>query len=246
MNSRPRFDTIDALRGLAIVWMTGFHFCFDLSDLKYWSQNFYADPFWTVQRSCIVSLFLLCAGLGQAVAQSQGLGWPRFLRRWGQVAACAALVTAGSWWVFPHSFIYFGVLHGMALMLLLLRRAGRLGIGLWPLGAAAIGLKFLAPGLHQMWPALEVFNGPALNWIGLVDRLPVTEDYVPLLPWLGVMCWGLAAGQWLLAHRPQWVSHPLPVACRPLCWLGRHSLSWYMLHQLVMFGALSGLRALGF
>ena len=29
-------------------------------------QNFYHDPFWTGQRTAIVSLFLLCAGLGQA------------------------------------------------------------------------------------------------------------------------------------------------------------------------------------
>ncbi len=39
----------------------------------------------------------------------------------------------------------------------------------------------------------------ALNWLGLITRKPVTEDYVPLLPWLGVVWWGgcraLAAGQ---------------------------------------------------
>ena len=40
MNTRARFDALDALRGLAIVWMTVFHFCFDLSDLRYWPQNF--------------------------------------------------------------------------------------------------------------------------------------------------------------------------------------------------------------
>ena len=33
------------------------------------------------------------------------------------------------------------------------------------------------------------------NWVGLVTRKPITEDYVPVLPWLGVMLWGLAAGR---------------------------------------------------
>ena len=32
------------------------------------AQDFYRDPFWTWQRTCIVTLFLLCAGIGQAVA----------------------------------------------------------------------------------------------------------------------------------------------------------------------------------
>ena len=66
--ARERFERLDALRGVAIVWMAGFHFSFDLNfyQLLHPRQNFYGDPFWTVQRSCIVSLFLFCAGLGQA------------------------------------------------------------------------------------------------------------------------------------------------------------------------------------
>ena len=60
-----RHERIDALRGAAIVWMAGFHFCFDLNLFGWWPQNFYADPFWTRQRMVIVSLFMACAGLSQ-------------------------------------------------------------------------------------------------------------------------------------------------------------------------------------
>ena len=47
-----RFDRVDALRGLAIVWMAAFHFSFDLNyfRLLHPRQDFYEDPFWTVQR----------------------------------------------------------------------------------------------------------------------------------------------------------------------------------------------------
>lgn len=100
-----RYDLLDAWRGLAMLWMTVFHFCFDLSHFDYWPQDFRADPFWTVQRTLIVSLFLLCAGLGQAVAWQQGVGWGRFFRRWGRIVGCALLVTAGSYAMFPRSFI---------------------------------------------------------------------------------------------------------------------------------------------
>ena len=88
MGAGLRFDRLDALRGAAIVWMALFHFCFDLNTfgLLQPRQNFYTDPFWTWQRTCIVSLFLFCAGLGQAAALHAGQGWPRFWRRWAQVA----------------------------------------------------------------------------------------------------------------------------------------------------------------
>jgi len=236
----PRYDAVDALRGLAMVWMTVFHFCFDLSHLGFWPQNFRADPFWTLQRTAIVSLFLFCAGLGQAIALQQGQGWARFWRRWAQIAGCALLVTVGSFAMFPRSFIYFGVLHGMAVMLLVARCSAGWGRWLWPAGLVAMALPVMAQHLLTgVWAdAAPWFNGRALNWLGLVARKPFTEDYVPVLPWLGVLWWGLASGQWLLARRPQWLQRAVPAGIKPLAALGRWSLSYYMLHQPVMIGAL--------
>ncbi|MBP8230060.1 MAG: DUF1624 domain-containing protein, partial [Xylophilus sp.] len=57
---------VDALRGVAVLWMTLYHFAYDLSHFAYWPQDFRADPVWTWQRTAIVSMFLFCAGLGQA------------------------------------------------------------------------------------------------------------------------------------------------------------------------------------
>ncbi len=211
--------------------MAIFHFAFDLNHFGLVTrQNFHSDPLWTWQRTAILSLFLFCAGLGQAVAADRGVGWSRFWRRWAQVAGCALLVTAGSWWMFPRSYINFGVLHGLAVMLIMTRLSAGLTWWLWPLGALAITLPHFA--------ASPMFNGPGLSWLGLVTRKPITEDYVPLLPWLGVMWWGLAAGQWLLGHRPSVLQGGLPAALRPLAGLGRWSLSFYMLHQPILIGAL--------
>ncbi len=237
-----RFDSIDALRGAAIVWMTAFHFCFDLNHMGWLKQNFYADPFWTWQRSAIVSLFLFCAGLSQAVAAAQGQSWPRFWKRWAQIAACALLVTAGSLWMFPNSFIYFGVLHGIAVMLVIVRLTAGWGRWLWLAGGLAIAMQLIAAHAHQIRAAPDFLNEMSWNWLGLVSRKPVTEDYVPLIPWLGVMWWGMAAGQWLLRARPALLALSLPGLFAPLSWLGRWSLSWYMLHQPLLIGALMLLR----
>ena len=210
--------------------MAVFHFCYDLNYFRFIRQNFYTDPFWTVQRTCIVSLFLFCAGVGQAIALEQGQGWPRFWRRWAQVAGCALLVTLGSMWMFPKTFISFGVLHCIALLLIVLRLTAGAGRGLWPLGLLAIALPFV---VQHAW-----FDTRWTNWIGLVTHKPITEDYVPLLPWLGVAWWGLAAGQSVLTQRREWVAGALPHALGPLAVLGRWSLSFYMLHQPLLIGLL--------
>ncbi|MEL4178548.1 DUF1624 domain-containing protein [Roseateles sp. PN1] len=227
-----RFDRLDALRGLAIVWMAVFHFCFDLNHFGWIRQDFYRDPVWTGQRTAIVSLFLLCAGMGQALALHQGLSWPRFWRRWGQVAICALLVSLGSYLMYPRSFISFGVLHGMAVMLLLLRVAGP---RLSNLAGLLLGLAAL---LLPLWLQHEFFDSRWTNWLGLVTHKPITEDYVPVLPWLGVMLWGFVLGRWLLLARPALLTGTLPAFARPLAVLGRWSLSFYMLHQPVLIGLL--------
>jgi uncharacterized membrane protein len=243
--SHTRFDRLDALRGLAIVWMTIYHFCFDLNHFGWIKQNFYHDPVWTWQRSAIVSLFLLCAGAGQAVALHQGQTWQRFWRRWAQVAGCALLVSAGSYLMYPKTFIYFGVLHGIAVMLIIVRLTAHWGVWLWPLGVLAVASKFIANYAISTSADLQFLNEPGLNILGWVSKLPITEDYVPIFPWLGVMWWGVAATQWLLANRVTMMTRSIAPSARWLAWLGTWSLTWYMLHQPVMIGSMTVLRKLG-
>jgi uncharacterized membrane protein len=229
MHPSERFDRLDTLRGVARLWMAAYHLVFDLNVFRLIApQDFYRDPLWTLQRTAIVSLFLFSAGLGQAVALERGQSWQRFWRRWAQIAGGAVGVSIASWFMFPRSYISFGVLHGIALMLIVVRLAAPLRGWLWLLGGLALALPQAV--MHPF------FDSRLTNWVGLVTHKPVTEDYVPLLPWLGVMLWGLAAGQWMLRHRRPWMAGHVPKAARPLAWLGRWSLSFYLLHQPVLIG----------
>ena len=138
--------------------------------------------------------------------------------------------------MFPRSWISFGVLHGIAVMLLLLRYAapvGRWGWLAWPLGLLAL--------LLPQWVEHPFFDSRWTEWVGLVTRKPVTEDFVPLLPWFGVMLWGFAAasaaaGRAQVGSYPGWLFGPMPRALGPLAALGRWPLSFYMLHQPVLIG----------
>jgi uncharacterized membrane protein len=238
VTTQPRFDRVDALRGVAIVWMVLFHFAYDLNSFGFLQprQNFFHDALWTSQRTCIVSLFLLCAGLGQALAWHAGQAWPRFWLRWWQVALCAALVSIATAWMSPKAWISFGVLHGIALMLIISRLAAPLRLWLVPLGA----LLLLLP----LWVQHPFFDTRWTNWAGLTTRKPITDDWVPVLPWLGVMLWGVALGQWFLQQPTSLMSGTLSRALQPLAAVGRWPLTIYMLHQPIFIGLLTAGRQL--
>jgi uncharacterized membrane protein len=227
-----RYPILDALRGMALVAMFAYHFGFDLVYFEILKSNPYESPIWIACRTLILSTFLLLAGTSLTLANRDGVRWPAFWRRLGQIAGCALLVSLGSYLMFPKSWIYFGVLHHIALASLLGLAVLRFDrTNLW-LGIALIGL-----GLFVKAP---LFDPKQLNWIGFMTHKPITEDYVPLLPWVGVVLIGMFLGQRFLASAPSafkdW--RPAAGASRLLALGGRHTLLLYMLHQPVFMGLL--------
>jgi uncharacterized membrane protein len=229
----PRLPLIDALRGGAIVMMIAYHFAFDLNYFGLLQQNFYRDPFWIAARNAIVGSFLLLVGISFALATAGGIDWRAWGRRLALIAACAATVSAGSYLMFPKSWIYFGVLHFIVVAGIAAPAFARLSTANLVLGVALFifGVSFKS----------ALFDQPWLHWIGLVTRKPVTEDYVPLLPWFGVVLVGLYAGRRIVAMSSSaaaWRWSPTAPVGRALTWAGQHSLAIYMLHQPLLLGLL--------
>ena len=224
-----RIAAIDALRGGALCLMFVYHFSFDLRYYRVIASDFEHDPFWLGFRALIVASFMALVGISLVLADRAGATTAHFWRRVGIIAACAVAASVGSYLVFPRTFIYFGILHCIAVASILAWPTVRK-----PLVALVIGVALIAAGLAYSNP---LFDMRALSWLGFTTPKPATEDYVPLAPWAGVVFVGVAAGQALarahfrplsgLANSPRW-----------LRFLGRHSLVVYMVHQPILLGAL--------
>lgn len=227
--SSGRIASIDALRALALIAMIAYHFCFDLRYFGVIRADFEHDIFWLGARAIILSSFLLLAGVSLVLADTRKTSSAHFWRHVAMIGGCAVLVSAASYAMFPTTFIWFGVLHAIAVTLVLARPLVR-----FPRIALVTGLVVIAAGLMF---SNSVFDQFAFGWIGFMTSKPYTEDYVPLFPWAGAVFVGIAAGHALVRNRFAILS-PLATPPRWLAWPGRHTLAVYMLHQPVLIGAL--------
>jgi uncharacterized membrane protein len=243
IESKPphRIDAVDALRGVAISMMIVYHAAFDLNWFHIISADFNHHPFWLGFRDLIVSSFLLLVGVSLTLAQRAGISAKRFWRRIAIVGACALLVTVGSYVTFPKTFITFGILHCIVVSSVLgwslvrFPRAALLAGAVLIVAGAAIGTTLFDPPWLN---GLVVFDLPWLNWVGLMTHRPATEDYVPMLPWFGVVLVGIGLAAWVVQRRLHVLQRMSHVSPGWLTWLGRHSLLVYMVHQPIMIGIL--------
>ncbi len=229
-----RLVIVDVMRGVAIALMVIYHFCFDLAYFGYAGFDFYQDAFWLNFRTLILSLFLFLVGVSLVLSTQRGVNVRRFVARLLRIVGAALLVSVATWWMFDNRFVFFGVLHFIALAsvlgLLFVRK---------PVIALVLGIALLVIGNTVQYPG---FDQPGLRWIGLMTHKPATEDYVPLFPWFGVVLAGIFAGHVLLRERRlERLDSIMPSGTAPvrlLAFSGRHSLLIYLLHQPVLFGAL--------
>jgi uncharacterized membrane protein len=230
---RPaRLPAIDALRGVAIAAMVVYHFAWDLRFFGFTSADVAGDLGWRLFARAIAGSFLALVGVSLVLATRNGLRPNRFLRRLAMIAAAAAAVTVATRVIFPESYVFFGILHAIALFSVLGLAFVRAPLGV--VVAAAL-FCFLAPRFMSG----GLFDHPALLFVGLASYDPRSNDFVPIFPWFGVVLAGIAAARLAPRLWPERSAVRFPggsTALTPLAWAGRHSLVIYLLHQPLLFG----------
>lgn len=235
MQERPgrkyRIEAIDLARGGALIAMAVYHFAWDLEFFGYAPPGLTAEGGWKLFARAIASSFLFLAGVSLYLAHGQGIRWRGFGRRMAMVAGAALAISIATFIATPERFIFFGILHEIAL-------ASLLGLAFLRLPAlvtlAVAAAVIAAPHFLRS----VVFDHPAWWWTGLSSANPPSNDYVPIFPWFGPVLIGvalakLAVDSGLFQRLGQWAPGGWS---RPAQFAGRHSLSVYLIHQPILIG----------
>lgn len=240
MPQSRRIALIDAGRGVALLAMTVFHFCWDLAMFRLIDPGIMASSGMIWFARSIAGSFLFLVGFSLYLAHHDGMRWNAFGWRMAKIVAAAGLITGATWFATPNAFIFFGILHHIALASVLALAFLRLP---WWL-TAGIAAFFLLTREALRTPALDA---PFWWWSGLSQLTPISNDYVPVFPFFGMVLLGVAAaglcqraGIWPLLGRPGFDGRGGGL----LTFIGRHSLAYYLLHQPVMIALLYGFVSL--
>jgi len=225
---------IDIARGGALIAMAIYHFTWDLEFFGFLTPGTIQETGWVTFARSIASTFLFLAGVSLYLAHANGIRWANFRNRWFKVAGAAALISIATWFAIPDAFIFFGILHAIALFsivsLVLIKAPW------WLTLAVALLVFFATPHLQN-----DIFNSPLMWWTGLSTEQPQSNDYVPMFPWFSATLAGLGLAQlsgklglfsWLENKGSGGRSE------RTLGVLGRHSLLTYLVHQPVLLAGL--------
>lgn len=228
---KSRIAAIDIARGFALLTMAIYHFAWDLEFFGYADPGMTAQGGWRLFARGIASSFLFLVGVSLYLGHGKGIRWRGFWRRFAMIVAAALAITAATYVAVPDAFIFFGILHHIAV-------ASLLGLAFLRLPVVLVIAAAVLVAALPFFARMPAFDHPALWWLGLAPTNPRSNDYVPLFPWFAAVLAGMAAARLasasgLLARLARW--HPGGWA-RPFILAGNHSLLVYLVHQPILIG----------
>ncbi|MCM2348872.1 MAG: DUF1624 domain-containing protein [Bacteriovoracaceae bacterium] len=213
-----RAHFLDALRGMAVVWMIIFHAAYDMKMFNFISWDF-SQGFWYAFPRVIAFTFLFCVGASLNYAHSTGPNWNILAKRSLKLALAAGAVSLGTYLLFPSQWVYFGTLHCILVGSVL--------------GAMVVNKRTLAAVLLMLMLISQYLLGYDIKWVSSILQRP-SLDFIPIYPWFWAILLGILVGPYLSRI-------PLLRDMKPqqtLNFMGRHSLKIYLLHQPFLFGCL--------
>ena len=220
---------LDVYRGIAVVLMVTFHFTYDLHHFGFIDADTTKVVFWIKLRLVIVSLFLSAVGMSLYLVYAKKFNKDKYKKRLIFLGGASAIISIVTYFIFPNTWIYFGVLH----MIFIASAIGPL-FTKKPNIAGILGVLIISAYLNglRMAPLYDLLQVPLY--------LPKyhTEDLVSFIPWFGVVLLGIFAMHHKLLEKIPLPQHPY---LEKFSWIGKHTLAIYLIHQPVLFAILGSL-----
>lgn len=231
-----RLPLIDWLRGLSIILMVIYHFCYDLDFFGYIDTAF-GQNWWIPFRYVIVIGFLSLVGVSLVMTHQRAIKWANMNKRSLQLLIACVFVSGSGYFIAAHKITVFGILQ-----FILVASWLALPFINKPILALCLGIGVFILG-HTF--THSVFDSVWIHWIGMAENIRPALDYVPLFPWFGVVLIGVFVGHWFRSEKGQVVgkytltnhrSAVIAKSNRLIEVMGQHSLIIYLVHQPLMFG----------
>jgi len=224
-----RYLQLDFIRGVAIILMILFHLSFDLNNFHFIEIDIYNREglHWFYFRMVIVTLFLLSVGISLALVHQDNIDYKKIFQRFITLSIASTIITIASFITFPHSWIYFGVLHFITV-------ASLLAI---PFTHSKYLSLFMGIAIITLFNLHIIDMSFLYNFFQPLFNLPkYTEDLVSFSPWFGVVLVGIFLGKERL------FLFPLPInrVTKQISFIGKYSLFIYLIHQPIFFGVIFG------
>jgi uncharacterized membrane protein len=234
-----RFIELDILRGFGIIGMIAFHLLWDLDyfGILELNRGIYNTNI-TFQL-----LFFTLVGITLSVQSNKEkilskLTYKKILSHGIWIFSLGLVINFVTFLVIPDRPVLFGVLHCIGLSIILSIPFLHLKKSNLYLSIPVIIIGFFIRQYHIANPShahfILGFYQPNL-W-------QYTLDYFPILPWFGIVLFGLGLGNILYKDNIRQFRIPRLVHSRPsffVSFLGRHSLVIYFSHQPIIMGAIS-------
>ncbi len=213
-----RANFLDALRGMAVIWMIIFHAAYDMKMFNFVDWDF-SGGFWYGFPRVIAWTFLFCVGASLNFTHQNHINWKSLSKRSLKLALAAGAVSLGTYIVFPSQWVYFGTLHCILVGSIL--------------GALVVNYRPLAWVLLILILTLQYLLDYDIKWVSSILQRP-SLDFIPIYPWFWAILMGILIGPYL--SRITLIKEMKPR--KALNFLGRHSLKIYLIHQPLIFGCL--------
>ncbi len=238
----PRIGLLDTARGVALLAMATYHFTWDMEFMGYLAPGTAETGWLKLYARAIASTFLFIVGISLVLANKPEIRWHAFWKRFAMIAAAALAISVVTRFAFPNEWIFFGILHCIAVLSLLGLVFLRLPLPVTIVATAALAAAWVV----DTWVAPDLLRSPIFNprylaWIGLAEMPQRSNDYVPIFPWALPFLLGMTTT--LLAMRTRLLERlaKLGTGASLPAKAGRHSLAFYLIHQPVLIAIAYGL-----